>query len=236
MDAKQRKETSFPPPSLPPKVITTVHSRPSPARSEIAPATFFEANRHVPAPVTALWTPSWNPASFNLSHLVPSCTTACHIPEHLPNKTLTSHLSDKSDKSSAVVVSEETKEELWKLKKELKQLKRMSTMLSKTMREAETRLQSGQRNVWFAKPLVTSIKHRPRTEPWDIEKLYYVEGELEEMEYDREYTERDQFECTLKEEYIAVTHKNRYTHAPSRHDAAAAQIPYSLSDLSAFTS
>ena len=159
-------------------------------------------------------------------------------------------------------------ENLLKLRKELHQLRRMSTLHreedSMLKREAEEPASSlplqkeeekeevppppplplkskkkKKKTVQFAAPLVTKIKHRPYTDPQDIEKLYFVSEELDEFEYDRETTDGDQFECRLvvpdhkrKEMFrVAVSYKNRPRSAMDPSD----DLMLSPSDLSALT-
>jgi hypothetical protein len=56
---------------------------------------------------------------------------------------------------------------------------------------------SCEKRVRFSRPLVTEIRHRPYTRAEDIEKLYFIEEELEELELDRATVDGDQFELSL---------------------------------------
>ena len=58
----------------------------------------------------------------------------------------------------------------------------------------------GGKRVHFGTPLVTMVRHRPKTDFEDIPKLYFVEDELEVLEEDRIHTASDQFECTIQGE------------------------------------
>ena len=94
--------------------------------------------------------------------------------------------------------------ELIRLKVELRELQRLSQKLSATLSQADERLTHGVRRVWFAQPLVTLVQYRPKTELSEIEELYFQEEELDELEYDRETTELDQFELIAQDEFTSV--------------------------------
>jgi hypothetical protein len=87
------------------------------------------------------------------------------------------------------LVVRSTHDELYKLKQGLKKLKQRHT--SKRVR--------------FSDCLVTSVHHRPYTEECDIEKLYFVEEELDTLEWDRATTEPHQFEV----HFDGVEYKNK---------------------------
>jgi hypothetical protein len=54
-----------------------------------------------------------------------------------------------------------------------------------------------EKRVRFSSPLITAIRHRPKTKAEDIDKLYFGEDELEELEADRATVDGDQFEMAL---------------------------------------
>jgi len=94
-------------------------------------------------------------------------------------------------------LSDGTKVELIKLKRELRSLKRMGTSRSGSVHSGSSSGRS--KRVRFAKPLVTLVTQRPYTDPDDVEKLYFVPEELDELEWDRETTEWDQIECVAEQ-------------------------------------
>jgi hypothetical protein len=95
-----------------------------------------------------------------------------------------------------------TREELLRLKMQLRELRRMaspSVAVDPTTVAAPPR-----REVRFAAPLVTQVTYRPYTEPEDIALLYFQEEELEALECDREEVSGDQFECQYDEAVMTV--------------------------------
>jgi len=130
--------------------------------------------------------------------------------------------------------------QLVRLKKELKKMKQVTTPKGRspaTKDEVESvtpklsKSMSAKKSVRFCDPLVTSVEERPFTEEEDMDKLYFVYGELEELEWDRSTVENDQFECILEEEnqeaFIEVEHTSRKLHVLS-----PGELPHSMSDLS----
>lgn len=103
-----------------------------------------------------------------------------------------------------------------RLKKELRK-KKGASQLKKSVR--------------FCEPLVTAVAERPYTNKQDMETLYFVQGELEELEFDRSTVDNDQFECILEEEdqeaFIEVEHTSRKLHV-----IRPGELPHSMSDLS----
>eukprot|EP00977_Amphora_coffeiformis_P019089 scaffold6899_cov183-Amphora_coffeaeformis.AAC.22 len=84
----------------------------------------------------------------------------------------------------------------------------------------------------FTEPLVTQVSYRPYTDPEDIEKLYFIEEELNELEWDRQTVADDQYEVIMapsaKEVHIA--HQKRRLLALHPQES----LPHSLSDLSVY--
>lgn len=86
------------------------------------------------------------------------------------------------------------------------------------------------KSVRFSKKLVTSVHHRPKTLPHEMEALYFSTEELEELERDRE--ERiyeEQFECVAGQDdrFVSVTYPVRRVEnapPPSESDYAE-QLP-----------
>mmetsp|Transcript_12799 Transcript_12799/g.16773 ORF Transcript_12799/g.16773 Transcript_12799/m.16773 type:complete len:391 (-) Transcript_12799:140-1312(-) len=121
-----------------------------------------------------------------------------------------------------------------RLKKEMKKKKERSSQsktvhsLGKTLAQTQKRVK---KSVKFCEPLVTEVTERPFTEKEDMETLYFVHGELEELEWDRSTVDNDQFECILEEEdqeaFIEVEHTSRNLHV-----IRPGELPHSLSDLS----
>jgi len=110
------------------------------------------------------------------------------------------------------------------------------------------------KGVRFAEPIVTDVRHRPYTRPEDIEKLYFIEEELDELEWDRANVEGDQFEVALKKgegtpekavpseemeaiswkkDSISVMYKNKRSILEQSRDFSSTDISMSPSDLSA---
>ena len=91
--------------------------------------------------------------------------------------------------------------------------------------------------VHFTEPLVTQVSYRPYTDPEDIEKLYFVEEELNELEWDRQTVADDQFEIIMASP-TASTMDVRIAHQKRRllalHPQDQEGIPHSLSDLSVY--
>jgi hypothetical protein len=108
--------------------------------------------------------------------------------------------------------SSETRREIHKIKRELRELRRISatncdnestSMLSQdsTMATVATTLAPIKKTkVRFSYPLVTQVNLRPYTLEADVEKLYFCPEELNELEWDRETTEADQYECIAQEQ------------------------------------
>lgn len=90
--------------------------------------------------------------------------------------------------------------------------------------------------VQFTEPLVTQVSYRPYTDPEDIEKLYFVEEELNELEWDRQTVADDQFEVIMASSASAkdvrIAHQKRRLLA--LHPQNTEGIPHSLSDLSLY--
>jgi len=121
--------------------------------------------------------------------------------------------------------------QLVRLKKELRKMKHESVSKKGDEDAAMESTTRGKKSVRFSAPLVTGVTERPFTEEEDMEKLYFVYGELEELEWDRSTVENDQFECIyLKEEhcaFIEVEHTSR-----KLHWLGTEGLPHSMSDLS----
>jgi hypothetical protein len=94
-----------------------------------------------------------------------------------------------------------TREELLRLKMQLRELRRMA---SPSVAADPTTTAAPRREVRFAAPLVTQVTYRPYTEPEDIALLYFQEEELEALECDREEVSGDQFECQYDEAVMTV--------------------------------
>lgn len=95
---------------------------------------------------------------------------------------------------------------------------------------------SSPKSVRFADKLVTDVHYRPKTRPEDIEKLYFIEEELDELEWDRQTVEGDVFELVAGDESVSVTYQNRRhllrRKQPSAHDDDTTTS--NTSDTSAF--
>ncbi|GKY94997.1 hypothetical protein MPSEU_000464300 [Mayamaea pseudoterrestris] len=114
-----------------------------------------------------------------------------------------------------------THEELMRLKRELKWMKSIKMKKRLQIAAASSKANqaaTGKKQVRFAKQLVTQVHHRPYTREEDIEKLYFVEEELEGYEYDRATTAPEQFEV------IAKSHGNSMINWMSR--GAKVQVEY----------
>ncbi|KAL7580172.1 hypothetical protein ACA910_012923 [Epithemia clementina (nom. ined.)] len=127
-----------------------------------------------------------------------------------------------------------------RLKRELKKLRVDADSRRTVQSRSSSDLVEGpqrhgvRKKVHFAEQLVTEVRERPFTEPEEMDKLYFVNGELEELEWDRSTVELDQFECIMQEEnsanqgpYIEVEHNSRKLHSIGDEG-----LPHSLSDLS----
>ena len=90
--------------------------------------------------------------------------------------------------------------------------------------------------VHFTEPLVTRVTYRPYTDPEDIEKLYFVEEELNELEWDRQTVADDQFEVIMapssSAKDVRIAHQKRRLLALHPQDTEG--LPHSLSALSVY--
>lgn len=89
--------------------------------------------------------------------------------------------------------------------------------------------------VRFTEPLVTDVTYRPYTDPEDIEKLYFIEEELNELEWDRQTVADDQYEVvmtrpTANPKDVRIAHQKRRLLALHPQEG----LPHSLSDLSVY--
>jgi len=84
----------------------------------------------------------------------------------------------------------------------------------------------------FADPLVTRVSYRPYTDPEDIEKLYFIEEELNELEWDRQTVADDQYEVimTPSAREVQIAHQKRRLLALHPQES----LPHSMSDLSVY--
>jgi hypothetical protein len=133
-----------------------------------------------------------------------------------PNQKQT-RASKTSDQEPGVLSSSlmRTHEQLTRLKRELKLMKnkkKQKAKASETLNDSVA--DQGKRRVRFAKKLVSEVHHRPYTREEDIEKLYFIEEELNGYEYDRATTAPEQFEVIAKEgkkagTAVEVEYKNR---------------------------
>jgi hypothetical protein len=82
--------------------------------------------------------------------------------------------------------------------------------------------------VHFASELVTEVHTRPYTELKEIPDLYFIEEEMEILEFDRQTVAEDQFEVFVDPlaDRIHISHQKRNL-CP-----AQGTLPQSLSDLS----
>lgn len=153
-----------------------------------------------------------------------------------------------------------TKVELLRLKRELNQLQRMASVrgndeqasltshfaVKRPQIESDDETQSSsndasttskdryseskEKRVRFAAPLVTKVKHRPYTEPEEMQKLYFAAEELDDFELDRESVPGDQLEVRLVGHNLQVEYVQRaVVEARRRSD----ELMLSPSDLSA---
>jgi hypothetical protein len=95
-----------------------------------------------------------------------------------------------------------TREELLRLKMQLRELRRMASPSAAV--DPATAAAPQRKEVRFAATLVTQVTYRPYTEPEDIALLYFQEEELEALECDREEVSGDQFECQYDEAVMTV--------------------------------
>lgn len=125
----------------------------------------------------------------------------------------------------------------------------IATQMGNRLAKALKMKKKKKKRVRFCHPLVTEIKTRPYTRPEDIEKLYFIEEELDELEWDRAHVEGDQFEVIVEDELtedesvaaslVSVTYKNkralqdRVRRTVQSQGKEAAWISLSPSDLSA---
>ena len=121
-----------------------------------------------------------------------------------------------------------------RLKRELKKLRNdPDSRRSFEPNNEKTEGSLQRKRVRFAEELVTDVRERPFTEPEEMDKLYFVNGELEELEWDRSNVELDQFECIMQETnashmpHVEVEHNSRRLHSIENEG-----LPHSLSDLS----
>jgi len=123
------------------------------------------------------------------------------------------------DQATVTSASTNSSQAAGKINRELQELRRR-TALTKSPENGGNKNRSSStssdkpKRVRFARPLVTLVKHRPRTRVADKEKLYFCPGELEELEWDRETTPSDCFECSIAPEdkhnslvIVSVAHK-----------------------------
>jgi hypothetical protein len=133
--------------------------------------------------------------------------------------------SDGSMMSPRAPIPEETRRDILKIKQELRELRRLAakncdiesksnTSLDSTLVNVTTTLTPIKRAVRFSNPLVTQVNIRPRTLEEDMEELYFCPEELDELEWDRETTEPDQYECIAQDQSsrssvttVAIAHK-----------------------------
>ena len=127
-----------------------------------------------------------------------------------------------------------------RLKRELKKLRidsdhsRTLQHTSKSISDLPEPTRPTKKCVRFAERLVTEVRERPFTEPEEMDQLYFVNGELEELEWDRSTVELDQFECIIQNEsnttegtFVEVSHNSRRLHSIGDEG-----LPHSISDLS----
>jgi hypothetical protein len=149
-----------------------------------------------------------------------------------------STMSGQASCSSAY--SSETRREVHKIKRELRELLRLSTANcdneSRSMLSQKSALKSvtptlaptKKTKVRFSNPLVTQVNLRPWTLEADMEELYFCPEELDELEWDRETTEADQYECIAQEQSsqssennVAIAHQlRRYEEAGNGDDVS----------------
>jgi hypothetical protein len=124
--------------------------------------------------------------------------------------------------------------EIYRIKREireLRQLSRESTTIPSTLAPIK------KSTIRFSDPLVTQVTFRPWTLEADIEELYFCMEELEELEWDRETTEADQYECIVQEQSslssvanVAIAHKLKRYEEESNEDVAV------VTDIQSFCS
>ena len=142
--------------------------------------------------------------------------------------------------SYSSVYSSETRREVHKIKRELRELRRLSTtncdnekrstlsQNSALQSVTPTLVPTKKTKVRFSNPLVTQVNLRPWTLEADKEELYFCPEELDELEWDRETTEADQYECIAQEQSsrssvnnVAIAHKlKRYEEAGNHDDVS----------------
>lgn len=113
-------------------------------------------------------------------------------PKHsFDSSTRRAHISPTSVMHTSSTLSDSSsRTEIWELKRELKSLKRLATMSSPTV-PVKTR-----QVVRFAHPLVTALKHRPKTLPEEVSSLFFDQDELTTLEEEREArVYEEQVEC-----------------------------------------
>jgi hypothetical protein len=171
-----------------------------------------------------------------------AAATAAHItpPSKVSDSSLATPRSCMSGQgSNSSAYSSETRREVRRIKQELRELRQVSTtnrnsessrsILSQDsfLTAVTTTLAPTQRTkVRFSYPLVTQVNLRPWTLEADIEALYFCPEELDELEWDRETTEADQYECIAQEQSsrssvnnVAIAHKlKRYEKAETGDD------------------
>jgi hypothetical protein len=161
-----------------------------------------------------------------------------------PSKVLDSSLATprscmSGQGSNSSAYASETRREVHRIKQELRELRRVSTtnrnnessrsILSQdsTLTTVAITLAPTQKTkVRFSYPLVTQVNLRPWTLEADIEALYFCPEELDELEWDRETTDADQYECIAQEHSsrssvnnVAIAHKlKRYEKAETGDD------------------
>ena len=94
--------------------------------------------------------------------------------------------------------------------------------------------------VRFTAPFVTQVHYRPYTDPEDIEKLYFIEEELNELEWDRQTVADDQFEVVVVSDNdhtnddgpmdVRIAHQKRRLLALHPQES----LPHTMSDLSIY--
>lgn len=131
-----------------------------------------------------------------------------------------------------------TRDELLKLK----DAQRMRKQLQFRREREKVILAGTTKAVRFAEPLVTDVRHRPYTRPEEKEKLFFVEEELDELEWDRATVDGDQFELAIDSSrigfgadmHVSVTYMNKRNLFQGHLEEGGDGIPFSPSDLSAY--
>jgi hypothetical protein len=161
-------------------------------------------------------------------------TTLMTVPIHPAAKVLAtcSSLGTRSRSSRG----SKTRREIYRIKREireLRQLSRESTIVAIPSTLAPIRKST----ICFSDPLVTQVTFRPWTLKADIEELYFCMEELEELEWDRETTQADQYECIIQEQSslssvanVAIAHKLKRYEEESNEDVAV------VTDIQSFCS